>query len=233
MGLFDRKSCGICGERIGLLDGVTLADGSICGDCARKLSPFFDGTQNATLEQIEAHLAYREENLTALENFRPSKSFGRGTKLYLDEKLGAFVLCESQNFAARNPDLISLADVTGAKLDIPENRRELTRRDRNGFPVPYNPRRYEYSYNFIVTIGVDHPFIKELSFRLNDAPLDGRDRMGCQQQKEEGDALVKYLRLLHMQQEQKENRGSVFCPYCGAPTTPDEKGRCEYCGSVI
>ena len=26
---------------------------------------------------------------------------------------------------------------------------------------------------------------------------------------------------------------AVTCPYCGATTTPDANGRCEYCGGAI
>ena len=39
MGLFDKKYCDICGEKIGLLGNRKLEDGNLCKDCARKLSP--------------------------------------------------------------------------------------------------------------------------------------------------------------------------------------------------
>ena len=41
MGLFDKKYCDICGEKIGLLGNRKLADGNLCKDCAAKLSPWF------------------------------------------------------------------------------------------------------------------------------------------------------------------------------------------------
>ena len=28
-------------------------------------------------------------------------------------------------------------------------------------------------------------------------------------------------------------RQQLVCPYCGATTTPDEKGCCEYCGAPV
>ena len=28
-------------------------------------------------------------------------------------------------------------------------------------------------------------------------------------------------------------KSAVTCPWCGAPTTPDTSGRCEYCGGAV
>ena len=39
MGLFDKKYCDICGEKIGLLGNRKLEDGNLCKDCANQLSP--------------------------------------------------------------------------------------------------------------------------------------------------------------------------------------------------
>ena len=62
MGLFDKKYCDICGEKIGLLGNRKLEDGNLCKDCARKLSPFFSERRNSTVEDIKRQLAYRAEN---------------------------------------------------------------------------------------------------------------------------------------------------------------------------
>ena len=35
MGLFDKKICDICGEKIGLLGNRKLDDGNLCKDCAK------------------------------------------------------------------------------------------------------------------------------------------------------------------------------------------------------
>lgn len=40
-GIFDKKYCDVCGEKIGLLGNRKLEDGNLCKDCAAKLSPFF------------------------------------------------------------------------------------------------------------------------------------------------------------------------------------------------
>lgn len=61
MGLFDKKYCDICGEKIGLLGNRKLEDGNLCKDCAKKLSPFFNDRRNSTVEEIRQQLAYREK----------------------------------------------------------------------------------------------------------------------------------------------------------------------------
>ena len=233
MGLFDKKICDICGEKIGLLGGQTLTDGLLCADCAAKLSPYFTLQGSHSVEDIREQLALREENREKLQNFQPNKCFGVGAQMFIDEKQGSFVIASNQNFTAENPDLFSLADITGARLDIPQSRQELYRRDFNGNRVPYNPRRYSYAYDFYIYITLDHPYARELKLKLNRSTVDGADRMSCQKLKEDGEAIVKYLRLRHLQQEHKAARGPVLCPYCGATTMPDEKGCCEYCGSKV
>ena len=60
MGLFDKKYCDICGEKIGLLGNRKLENGNLCKNCAKKLSPWFSDRRNSTVEEIKAQLAYRE-----------------------------------------------------------------------------------------------------------------------------------------------------------------------------
>ena len=62
MGLFDKKYCDICGEKIGLLGNRKLENGNLCKNCAKKLSPWFSDRRNSTVEEIKAQLAYREAN---------------------------------------------------------------------------------------------------------------------------------------------------------------------------
>lgn len=233
MGLFDKKYCDICGEKVGLLGAHQLSDGLLCSDCMSKLSPYLDLHGNFSVDDVRQMLEEREENREKLQSFKPNKCFGVGTQMYLDEKQGSFVMANSQNFTAENPDLFSLADITGARLDIPQSRQELYRRDYNGNRVPYNPRRYSYSYDFCIYITLDHPYARELKLKLNRSTVDGSDHMSCQKYKDDGDAIVQYLRLAHLQSEQQSQRGPVHCPYCGAATTPDENGCCEYCGSKL
>lgn len=168
MGLFDKKYCDICGEKIGLLGNRKLEDGNLCKDCASKLSPFFSGRKSATVEEIKQQLAYREENKQKLASFRPSKTFGESRKIYIDEAAGTFIVTSRSNWRDDNPDLISLSQVTACNTDIQENRDEIYQETEDGKSVSYNPPRYEYSYEFKVQILVDSPWFSEINLELSD-----------------------------------------------------------------
>ena len=66
MGLFDKKNCDICGEKIGLLGNRKLDDGNLCKNCASKLSPWFEERRHSTVEDIKRQLEYREKNKNCL-----------------------------------------------------------------------------------------------------------------------------------------------------------------------
>ena len=61
-GIFDKKNCDICGDKIGLLGNRKLDDGNLCKNCAAKLSPWFEERRHSTVEEIKRQLDYREEN---------------------------------------------------------------------------------------------------------------------------------------------------------------------------
>lgn len=75
MGLFDKKYCDICGEKIGLLGNRKLENGNLCKNCAKKLSPWFSDRRNSTVEEIRAQLTYREEiRKRSRHSIRPERS---------------------------------------------------------------------------------------------------------------------------------------------------------------
>ena len=76
MGLFDKKYCDICGEKIGLLGNRKLEDGNLCKDCAKLLSPWFSDRRRSTVEDIKRQLAYREENRSKASQVRTTRSYG-------------------------------------------------------------------------------------------------------------------------------------------------------------
>ena len=54
MGLFDKKNCDICGDKIGLLGNRKLDNGNLCKNCAGKLSPWFEERRHSTVEDIKS-----------------------------------------------------------------------------------------------------------------------------------------------------------------------------------
>ena len=112
MGLFDKKYCDICGEKIGLLGNRKLENGNLCKNCARKLSPWFSDRRGSTVEEIRAQLAYRAENQEKVAAFHTTRTLGADTKVLLDEDAGKFMVTRARNLAEANPDVLDFADVT-------------------------------------------------------------------------------------------------------------------------
>lgn len=168
MGLFDKKYCDICNEKIGLLGNRKLTDGNLCKDCAKKLSPFFSDRRNSTVEEIKKQLAYREENERRLADFHPDMTFDGSKKIYVDRGSAQFIVTYAANWRDANPDLIRFDMVTGINTDIHENKTELYYTDEEGKRKSYNPRRYECSYEFNVTINVDSPWFDRIELELSD-----------------------------------------------------------------
>ena len=166
--LFDKKICAICGGEIGLLGNRKLADGNLCKDCAKKLSPFLTDRRQSTEEEIRQHLMYREQNQRVLLGTTPTRAFGHGyTKVYVDENQGTFFVTRESNYMAHNPDVFSVSQVLGVRPTVHENRTELYHHDREGRRVPYTPRRYRMDYRFSVIIDLNAPFCTRIEFDLS------------------------------------------------------------------
>ncbi len=170
MGLFDKKNCDICGEKIGLLGNRKLADGNMCKDCAKKLSPFCDDRRSSTLAEIKAHLQYREDNKAVLRAFSPMITIdGDSRNIYVDTAKGNFVISSNKpgNWTEENPDVIPISAITSLTLDIDEDKDEVYYKDAQGNNQSYNPRRYEYYYNFTLKFMVNSPYFDDINVRLN------------------------------------------------------------------
>ena len=171
MGLFSKKYCDVCGEKIGLLGNRKLEDGNLCKECAKKLSPWFSDRRRSTVEDIKRQLAYREENWGRASQFRTTRSYGEDWKVLLDEEHRWFTVTRARDLADANPDILDYTALTGCRVDIDESRTEQKREGPDGKEVSYNPPRYEYSYDFEVIISVNNPYFDEMKFRLNNSSV--------------------------------------------------------------
>ena len=179
MGLFDKKNCDICGEKIGMLGNRKLEDGNLCKDCAKKLSPFCDDRRHSTVEQIRAHLQYREENKNALRAFAPTLTLGEDKKVYIDQMKGNFVVSRLKpgSWDEENPDVMPIASITSCGLDIDEDRDEIYMKNGQGQNVSYNPPRYNFYYNFKLKFLVSNPYFDDFEVRLNNFRVEGMGSM--------------------------------------------------------
>ena len=179
MGLFDKKYCDICGDKIGLLGNRKLENGNMCKDCAKKLSPFFSDRRSSTVDEIKQQLAYREQNKQILAGFSPMFTFGEDDKIYIDPMKQSFVVSSRNpgSWSDENPDVIPLSSVTSCTLRVDEDREELYTEGKDGQRVSYNPPRYKFTYDFYIEIKVNNPYFDEITVRLNDSDVEGMGTM--------------------------------------------------------
>jgi len=242
VGLFDKKYCSICGNQIKLLGNRKLEDGNCCKDCASKLSPFFSERRHSTVESIKEQLAYREENKKEVENFHVTRTIGEGTKVLADEDQRKFIITSAaKNWRDENPDVIPFSYVTGCETKIDESRSEETTTDKDGKTVSYRPPRYNYSYDFKVTVFVNHPYFDEIQFKLNRSSVREQAvgtlvRHGSEYEsyvQSLADVKALFTGIREDSRAAAAPKVPVKCPSCGATTLPDEKGCCEYCGCKL
>ena len=175
MGLFEKKFCDICGQKIGLFSNNDLSDGHMCDDCADQLSPWCTEYEELSIQDIKDQLEYREENKKAVADFAKSREIGEMMKVILDEDAGTFMVTEAEDedeLAEESPDVISFDDVTECNLYVDDEKEEIFWIDDEGNDVSYDPKRYDYSFEFRMEILLDHPFIDAIEFQLNEDTLD-------------------------------------------------------------
>lgn len=173
MGLFDKKFCDFCGNKIGLLGNKKLEDANMCKDCASKLSPWFSERRHSTKADIDKQLEYREQNKSAVAAFNATRTLGNtSTKLLIDDNARKFMVTSAKDINTANPDVLDFSQALGCDLDVKEHRTEIRRTDSNGHSVSYNPPRYKYSYEFHAIIRVNHPYFDEMKFALSNGSIE-------------------------------------------------------------
>ncbi len=254
MGLFDKKYCDVCGDRIKMLGNRKLDDGNLCKNCANKLSPFFGDRRRSTVADIKEQLAYREENKAAVAAFNVTRALGKGTKVLLDEDAGKFMVTASSRWQDENPDVLDFTQVTGCNVDISERQEELKQKDKDGNEISYSPPRRVHHYDFNMIIHVNSPWFNQIRFRLNRSTIrfepppgsafirSGADVGSRSVEYRESQALGEEIKeaLMQLRQSTRDSieaanapKSAQLCPHCGATTIPDASGRCEYCGGAV
>ncbi|MBR0173434.1 MAG: DUF4428 domain-containing protein [Lachnospiraceae bacterium] len=154
-----------------MLGNKKLEDGNMCKECAAKLSPWFDDRRHSTVAQIGEQLQYREKNRQAVAGFQATRTIGNETRVYLDERSGRFMVSKAKNLQDANPDVVDASAITNVALDINETKHQLKQKDKDGKQVPYNPPRYDYSYDFYVNIDVNHPYFNRMRMKVNSSAV--------------------------------------------------------------
>ncbi|HCC35865.1 MAG TPA: hypothetical protein DEQ02_09670, partial [Ruminococcaceae bacterium] len=215
-----------------------LEDGNMCKNCAAKLSPFTTDRRRTTLNEIRDHLAYREANKSEVAAFNVTRTFGDRTKVLLDEDKQKFIVTSSGRWQSENPDVMAFSQVTGCQSEIRESRTEIKRRDAQGNEVSFNPPRYDIDYDFYLTIHVNSPFFNEIEFKLNNSRIEERGSVEFREFERQANEIRRAL--TQVRQEARESiaaanapKTAQTCAHCGATTTPNVNGCCEFCGGAM
>ena len=176
MGLFDKKICDICGEKIGLLGNRKLDDGNLCKDCAKKLSPWFEDRRHSTVEDIKRQLEYREKNKKAEMDFCITRQINtRNYNVFIDDNKGNFTVARKLD-VNENPDIVPLSAVVQCRVDVERQQNEETYTTKDGETVSYQPPVYKYEFDYTMRIKVKTQWFDDMDFRLNTFSISSDNR---------------------------------------------------------
>lgn len=113
MGLFDKKFCDICGDKVNLLTQKKLSDGQLCSDCKQKLGSFTSGWKQRTVQNVKAHLELREQNKQKYQQFNcTAAAGGRNSTLQADFNHRWFIFAvDNRDFRSGNPQLFEFSQL--------------------------------------------------------------------------------------------------------------------------
>jgi len=253
MGLFDKKSCDICGGKIGMLGNRKLDDGNCCKDCAKQLSPFFSERRRSTVTDIKEQLAYREQNKAAVAAFNTTRTLGLNTKVFLDEDACKFAVSSAKRLTDDNADIMDFSQVTGCIIDIKESNKELKRKTPDGKEVSFVPPKYCYTFEHMMIIHVNSPWFNEIKFPISKSidvettgirgNITNTQEIGRKSNEyRQAEALGEEIKtaLTKVRQDVRDGVAAAnapkiaqICQLYSASCIPDAQGCCEYCGGAM
>ena len=118
MGLFEKKYCDLCGDKVNALTRQKLSDGYLCSDCKHKLSSLSSGWKNRTLADVKAHLEQREQNRQKYSAFVQSASAGTNEKLVVDFNNRKFYFTIGRDFKNSNPEIFDFSQLQDFWLEL-------------------------------------------------------------------------------------------------------------------
>ena len=193
MGLFDKKICDICGEKIGLLGNRKLDDGNLCKDCAKKLSPWFEDRRHSTVEDIKRQLEYREKNKNAVMDFCITRQINtRNYNVFIDDNKGNFTVARKLD-VNENPDIVPLSAVVQCRVDVERQQNEETYTTKDGETVSYQPPVYKYEFDYTMRIKVKTPWFDDMDFRLNTFSISSDNRGELMEVEQTGHQIIAAL----------------------------------------
>lgn len=145
---------------------------------------------------------------------------------------------EQLDWREANPDVLDFSQVTGCDTEIRESRTELHWKDSDGEEHDYDPPRYDVDYDMYLTIHVNVPYYDSITFKVNGSRIEERNSVEYREAERQANEIRAALTELRETTREAAAAASApkvarMCPFCGATTTPDASGRCEYCGGAM
>ncbi|MGN1126261.1 MAG: DUF4428 domain-containing protein [Ruminococcus sp.] len=134
MGLFDKKFCDICGDKVNMLTQQKLSDGYLCSDCKHKLGSFTSGWKQRTVEDVKRHLEEREKNKQKYQLFNCSATAGdRDSSIQVDFNNRWFIFAiNNRDYKGGNPQIFEFSQLQDFWME--QEYRTLSDSDHDGIP---------------------------------------------------------------------------------------------------
>ena len=134
MGLFDKKYCDICGEKVNMLTQKKLSDGLLCSDCKHKLGAFTSGWKQRTVQDVKNHFEQREQNKQKYQQFNcTATAGGRNNALQADFNHRQFIFAiDNRDFKSGNPQVFDFSQLQDFWIE--QDYRTLSDSDNDGIP---------------------------------------------------------------------------------------------------
>lgn len=134
MGLFEKKYCDICGDKVNMLTQQKLSDGYLCSDCKHKLGSFTSGWKQRTVDDVKRHLELREENKQNYQRFNCSATAGgSNSSIQVDFNNRWFIFAiNNRDYKGGNPQIFDFSQLQDFWLE--QEYRTLSDSDHDGIP---------------------------------------------------------------------------------------------------
>lgn len=134
MGLFDKKFCDICGDKVNMLTQQKLSDGYLCSDCKHKLGSFTSGWKQRTVDDVKRHLELREQNKQKYQQFNCSATAGgSNSSIQVDFNNRWFIFAiNNRDYKSGNPQIFDFSQLQDFWLE--QEYRTLSDSDHDGIP---------------------------------------------------------------------------------------------------
>ena len=112
--------------------------------------------------------------------------------MFVDQGKGQFTVASKLD-EQENPDIVSLSQVTGCRLEVKEDRDEEKYKDNDGNMRSYVPPHFKYSYDYVMHISVNSPWFDDMDFQMNTFSVEDHERGKMMAMEQAGNEIVALL----------------------------------------